>query len=795
MALLMPRISKKSHCALASAALRRIVGGLAAVLMAHASVTPAMAQLPTGGSVAAGSVTIGTSGNTMTVNQGSQNAIVNWNSLSIGQGNTVNINQPNSLAAMLARVTGNTPSTIAGQLNANGQVFLINPTGIAITSTGTVNVGGGFVASTLGMTDAEFLGGRAKFTGTGASASVSNAGLITVGRGGYAALLGGMVSNTGRIVVPLGKVALGSGEAATLDVSGDAFLQVAIPTESGGKQVLIQQKGTIVANGGSVIISAATARTAARDAVNMSGTVQTNTIGGQTGSIDIIGGEGGGVEIGGLLQATGSGHNYGGSVAVSGSTLLVSGKIDTSGAQGGRVALADTRRATVSGTVKATGRTGTGGTITATAPTLALKGATLDASGATGGGTISLGGGLHGGGTLAHSNIVTIDSATTIAANATETGNGGSIVVWSDQSTDFAGLITARGGANGGNGGNVEVSSKAVLGYNGLTVLTAASGVNGTLLLDPDDIYIVGGGSAAAPAGWSTIGVTTLAAQLAVSSVVLDTSTGSGGNGNIILAAGADLAWTSTSRLTLAADNSIVLAGTVTAPNGSLTLTAPGSITDTASAAVSASAIDLTAATISLAGTWQANGGLFGISGHDGVLISSTAQVLSDAANGGTVNIVSGGGGVVISGLVAARGTAGSGGTILVNGVASTALSGATIDASGTGGGGTVSLGGIKGSLTATADLTLDANTTINANTTGQGNGGSITAWSNGTSDVWGTLTATGGALGGNGGSIETSGHLLDVTGITINAAAANGVAGTWLLDPYNLTVSGAATT
>src|SRR5471032_915660 len=404
-----PRIGKTSYGALASAAVGRFVGGLAAFLMAHAAVAPSvMAQtLPTGGSVASGTVTIGTAGNTMTINQGSQSAIVNWNSFSIGQGNTVNINQPNSLAAMLARVTGNTPSTIAGQLNANGQVFLINPNGIAITSTGTVNVGGGFVSSTLGMSDAEFLGGRSKLSGNGASSSVSNAGLITVGRGGYAALLGGTVSNTGRIVVPLGKVGLGSGEAATLDVSGDAFLQVAIPTESGGKQVLIQQRGTIVANGGSVVISAATARTAARDAVNMSGTVQTNTIGGQTGSIEINGGEGGGVEIGGLLQATGAGHNYGGSVAVSGSTLLVSGKIDTSGAQGGRVALAATRRATVSGTVKATGGTGTGGTITATAPTLALKGATLDASGATGGGTISLGGGLHGGdlhggGTLAH---------------------------------------------------------------------------------------------------------------------------------------------------------------------------------------------------------------------------------------------------------------------------------------------------------------------------------------------------------------------------------------------------------
>ena len=147
----------------------------------------AVAQgLPTGGA-ASGNVIIGSSGRVLTITQSSQNAIVNWSSFSIGEPNTVNINQPGSTSAILNRVTGSTPSTIAGQLNANGVVFLINPNGIAITSSGTVNVGGGFVASTLGMSDAEFLAGRSRFIGSGASASVSNAGLITIGRGGYAA--------------------------------------------------------------------------------------------------------------------------------------------------------------------------------------------------------------------------------------------------------------------------------------------------------------------------------------------------------------------------------------------------------------------------------------------------------------------------------------------------------------------------------------------------------------------------------------------------------------------------------
>lgn len=72
------------------------------------------------------------------------------------------------------------------------------------------------------------------FYGGGSSASVSNAGRISAGSGGFVALLGGTVSNSGTISVPLGRVGLGSGERATLDLNGDGFLQVAVPTGTFG---------------------------------------------------------------------------------------------------------------------------------------------------------------------------------------------------------------------------------------------------------------------------------------------------------------------------------------------------------------------------------------------------------------------------------------------------------------------------------------------------------------------------------------------------------------------------------
>jgi filamentous hemagglutinin family protein len=429
---------------------------LASTALGWALAVPSLVQaqaLPTGGSVAAGSVTITQpSATQLSISQSSQSAVVNWQGFSIGQGSTVNFAQPDASSAILNRVTGDTPSSIAGSLTADGQVDLINPNGIAITATGTVSTGGGFVASTLGIPDADFMAGKRTFSGNGASAAVSNAGAISVGPGGYAALIGGSVSNAGSIIVPLGKVALGSGEAATLDFSGDGFLQVAVPTSAGGSDALIQNSGSINADGGSVVISAATPREAARDAVNISGLVQARSIGGHSGAISIGGGDGG--------------------------TVKLSGRLDARSPQGsgGKI------------------------TVTVTGQRITLTGATVNASGKTGGGGIAIGGGQQGSGPLQHAATTSIDAGTRITADAIAAGNGGNVVIWSDTRTSFAGSISARGGSAGGNGGVAEVSSHGVLDYTGFTDLSAPHGDFGTLLLDPYNVIISSGTSNTAAA-------------------------------------------------------------------------------------------------------------------------------------------------------------------------------------------------------------------------------------------------------------------------------------------------------
>ncbi len=532
--------------------------GPLALCLALDGASPVLAQgiVPQGGSVVGGSATIAPPvNNALTITQRSSNAIINWNSFSIGQPNAVTFIQPNSSSAILNRVTGNTPSTIAGSLQANGQVYLVNPNGIAITPGGMVNVGGGFVASTLDISDSDFLSGKRAFTGNGSSAAVGNAGRINVGRGGFVALLGGTVSNGGTINVPLGKVGLGSGESITLDLAGDGFLQVAAPTAAVARdhKSLIDISGRISAAGGSINLKAATVKQAIRDAVNVSGTLSARSVSGRSGAIVLGGGGGGNVNIAGRLVVSGGKKakaTNGGAIVITGYDVKIAEKAD----------------------IRATSKTASGGTVTVTGPTISIGAAALDASGATGGGTILIGGGLQGGGALAHSETLTVASGATLKADATGNGNGGTIVVWSDGATGVKGLLTATG-ADRGNGGMIETSGHG-LDVTGISVNAAAPrGVAGTWLLDPFNLTVSDTASTAiqSPAGtWTpnpggsvVLNSDVSAALNAGTNVVLQTGGASPEAGNVNVSAA--VSWSANTTLTLTAANNVNINADITA--------------------------------------------------------------------------------------------------------------------------------------------------------------------------------------------------------------------------------------
>ncbi len=145
----------------------------------------AYAQLPTGGNVVAGQAAIAASAGTLDVNATTARSIVNWDSFNVGAGNVANFNLPTANSAILNRVTSaNMPSTIAGMINSNGNVMLVNPSGIMVTGSGMVNTNG-FTASTFDVANGDFMnGGAMTFSDGGSNGSIVNHGTINTGSGG-----------------------------------------------------------------------------------------------------------------------------------------------------------------------------------------------------------------------------------------------------------------------------------------------------------------------------------------------------------------------------------------------------------------------------------------------------------------------------------------------------------------------------------------------------------------------------------------------------------------------------------
>ncbi len=400
--------------------------------------------LPVGGVVSAGSAGIASSGGTTTITQTSQNTAINWQSFSIAQTEAVRFVQPNSSSVALNRVLGSDPSSILGSLTANGKVFLLNPNGILFGQGAQVAVGG-LVASTLSLSDADFMAGRYNFTGAG-SGTVVNKGTINAD-GGYVALLGANVSNEGVISARLGTVALAAGNAITLDVAGDGLLNVTI--NEGAVNALVQNGGLIQADGGRVLLTAQAAGNLLQSVVNNTGVIQAHSIQNINGQISLLGD----------MQS---------------GTVTVAGTLDASGTAPGQ----------------------TGGTVTITGHHVGLFGATINASGDTGGGTVLVGGGFQGvNATVANASATYMSADSNINADAINSGNGGTAVVWSNDSTRAYGTITARGGALSGNGGQIETSGHW-LNVDGIVVnASAPNGTAGSWLLDPADVIIQAGTS------------------------------------------------------------------------------------------------------------------------------------------------------------------------------------------------------------------------------------------------------------------------------------------------------------
>ncbi|ASG25239.1 filamentous hemagglutinin N-terminal domain-containing protein [Nitrospirillum viridazoti] len=589
---------------------------------------------PTGGTVTVGQAVIDASKpNTLTITQGTDKAAINWQSFSIGAGEKVDFLQPSSSSVILNRVIGNDPSSIFGQLTANGTVMLVNPNGVVFGAGSRVDVGS-LVATTANISDADFLAGRYAFNQASANpnAAIVNAGDITIKDSGLAALVAPSVRNSGVIHARLGRVALGGAQTFTLDFQGDGLLSfdassavTALPHNADGTpaQALVVNSGQIAAEGGTIELSARAVKGVIDHVINTDGVLVATSVSAKNGKIVLSGGDSG--------------------------TVAVNGTLNASGKDAGQ----------------------TGGTVIATGADVAVAtGAVVDASGDAGGGHIAIG--SDGTGTTLDtakslSQSVSLAAGATLNADAVTSGNGGRVSLLSEDSTLFSGTISAKGGARGGDGGFTEVSSHNGVALAGDVSLQAPKGKTGTLLLDPTTLTITSGtsgsgsqdsaisggtlASTASDVGLNTVSSGKIVALTATSDVVLQASglITVGNLGTVNLGSGHSLTLQSTATggitFTNPSTTEIVASG-----GGNITLQSLGigsTITNVAKLTSDTGVITITAnGNVTLANTLTGSG----------VGITS---VVGSITNVGAPNLITGSGsGVILSAQGGSIGTA-----------------------------------------------------------------------------------------------------------------------------------------
>ena len=744
---------------------------------------------PTGEQVVGGSATFDRQGNTLTVNQATDRLAVNWQDFSIAAGERTHFNMPSSASIALNRVLGGNPSQIYGTLSSNGNIILVNNAGIFVGPGGVVNAAS-FVGSTLDIDPGQFMqGGVGGYQLHGDSyAPIVSQGNITAEKGDVF-LIAQKVENRGTISAPNGKAAMiGAGKAEERtevvlhEVGGSGFaVRVAqLQGEDAGGSNHGLPDGEELLNEGEITAAQAELNASGNIyalAIKNSGTIRAKAVVAQAdGTVRLDGGLGD-VRNTGTLIAKNAGDEAtaaGGKIEVTGQNVtaspesIITAAGGVQGGDGGKVKIDSADTTIVQGKVDVTAPSAgaKGGKVELLGEKVGLfEGAKVNASGGAGGGTVLAGGDYLGGQTpkpelvalakqeaepVKNAKATVMAETAEIKADATVNGDGGKIILWSDEYTGFYGDLFARGGAEGGNGGFIETSSKNNLQAFGLVNTGSTLGRGGNWLLDPTDVTIDNSPSnsggdfdgtpattwtyAATPAaGQATVSITSLQAALLLGSVTISTSSTGGGAGNITVD-GTITNIGNGNTLTLIADNEITI-------NSPITL----------------------AGSISL----NANGGS----------ITTNANISSTT---GTVSMIAGGGAITLNGTTTAAGILGrSSGDIQINN-AVTSTGGETIKLISAGdvtGPGLISLDPVGGlSIDTTGDVSVSVTSGPTAvRTTGDvtlfsGAGGTITV-----GQVNGINGLSGADISVTAGTIELGGAPVDATG-NFTALAATGI-------------------
>ena len=365
---------------------------------------------------------------------------------------TANFVTESAVQNVISTISSHQASTVDGTLQISGSeatLYLVNPAGVFIGPNARLNLSGGFTATsatdigfdngryTIGSGDYSQLNGQPSdfYFSNAQPGTITNAGELSVEKGEAISLIGGNVVNTGQLNAPNGTITMAAveGENLVRISQADQLLSLEVEPASLG----IEQNED-----------------------SDSFVQQSQRLG------EIL--------TGGTLE-----HAASLEIVTDGSVQLTSSRTeDVSTLPRGGSAIA-------SGILSTTGRTG--GNINILGKQVDIVDATIEASGEIAGGFIRVGGDFQGKEGIVTADNVFVDESSTFTADAIQRGEGGRVIIWSDETTTFDGSIHARGGTLEGNGGFAEVSGKRQLSFAGSVDLSADVGSVGTLLLDPEN--------------------------------------------------------------------------------------------------------------------------------------------------------------------------------------------------------------------------------------------------------------------------------------------------------------------
>lgn len=419
---------------------------------------------PNGGQVTSGSGSIGQSGNVTSIQQLTDLLNIDWESFDIGSQEQVIFYQPGKDSIAINNIIGNDASEIFGKLQANGNVFLINPNGVLFSEGAQIDVGGLLVSDHKLNVDDD----GAYWLTPGTGEGVINAGQILAD--GNVVILAGSVLNAGSIESHSGDIDLVANSDYLMSLNPEGTLWVALEKEIvEGDPAEILMSGSLTSQNGSVNLQALSGHDLLDSRIELTGDINI---------ADYDDPDGVAIEI--------SADDF----------LMEGGSIDVDA--DALISIEAESELTLQDASIDVGSTQNGGQVHMTADKVLLLGETdIDASGTHQGGEVWVGGSYQGGGGIESADYLGVGRNVEVNVSATAQGDAGEAILWADKHTIFNGEVRAEGGQVEGDGGFVEISGKEILQFDGNVSTLAENGERGTLLLDPDHIVIANGAGGA----------------------------------------------------------------------------------------------------------------------------------------------------------------------------------------------------------------------------------------------------------------------------------------------------------